>query len=342
MQNAINTVLVLFVMIIINSCKENIIDEQHEFFISNQTVYKSEKEYCAFCDITYFNKKYYIAFRIGEDHAPYHDYSKNGYIKLMSSTDLTNWIPECEIVDSIWDLRDPNFCINPITNELFLNYGVYGYHETRPKIKNKISVLTQEGLTLKIKKTYNLDVEKYSDYWLWKIYWFDNKFWSIAYHPDKSNPILVNSEDGTSYKYVSNIPINGNETALCFREKTMIAISRNTDNDLPAYISESEEPYSYWNCKELNQVLQSPEIINAGKDKIFVAGRSKYGVSVYFYDADNMQISEYINLFANGNYGNYGYPGMICNNGILSIVYYACNDYQYYPSIYLTSLSINI
>lgn len=95
-------------------------------------IYEDPPKYVAFCDIVQFKDKFYTAFRKGEDHAPYHDYSKNGYIVILSSDDCENWHEEIELKDDKWDLRDPCFCVDPTGNTLHVYYGRYSYFTPKP------------------------------------------------------------------------------------------------------------------------------------------------------------------------------------------------------------------
>lgn len=81
------------------------IDYINNSSIENILVYKSNTEYCAFCDMVYYEGKYYIAFRMGNNHVPLNGNDRNGYIAIMSSVDSKTWSHEFNIVDEEWDLE---------------------------------------------------------------------------------------------------------------------------------------------------------------------------------------------------------------------------------------------
>lgn len=332
---------VIFLILILVQCSDN---EREEFsrddVIKNALVYKFDKEYCAFCDIITYNEKYYIAFRVGENHVPYNEYQKNGYIKIMSSKDTEIWEEELNIVNENFDLRDPCLCLNREKNELTLSYGLYNFSDPSPSIKNERVVLSEGNEKLYVSEVNMINVGEYSHYWLWKIYYEQNKYWSVGYNGNEK-PILVSSENGIDYKLISEIPVKGNETALVFFDNRIYAISRNVEKYSNAYCSYSEPPYTSWSVNILNEFIASPEIAKANNNKIYVAGRSEYGVSIYTFDPSRMVLDKFFNLFAKAsNLGNVGYPGMIFNNQRLFITYYACNDNDEFPSIYVTSIRL--
>lgn len=315
------------------------IDYINNSSIENILVYKSNTEYCAFCDMVYYEGKYYIAFRMGNNHVPLNGNDRNGYIAIMSSVDSKTWSHEFNIVDEEWDLRDPNFCVNTKTNELYLNYGLYHFDNKNPRKKNKLTRLKLNNNILTVDYTEYIDVEKYSHFWLWKIYWHDNKYWSVAYYTNQ-NPILVTSEDGIHYKYISTLPINANETALCFDNERITAVSRNADDYGNAFVSSCTAPYTNWNVSTVSEMIASPEIVKDKYDRIYIGGRSRYGVSVFTFDISYTDVKPFYNLFSIGSYSDRGYPGMICKYGRLYICYYSCNDFTKVPSIYLTIITL--
>ena len=320
---------------------ENNTESNEKNLIETVSIYSSASEYCAFCDIIYFNDRYYIAFRVGNNHVPYTASDSNGYIKIMSSSDKKNWEEEICIVDEQWDLRDPNFCLNTDTNELSMNIGLYNYANRTPEIKNKRIIFSCNDKKLEVKEILLLNVGEYSHYWIWKIYYYDNRYYGVGYYM-KEYPVLVCSEDGIHYEVISKIPVDGNETALAFYDDRILAFSRNIDdNSTTSFVSISKSPYTQWTTHILNEMLASPETVFSDLENLYVAGRTRYGVSIFQFNLLTYNLDYFLNLFAIADYGNRGYPGMIIHNGYLDIVYYACNEYKVNPSIYLTSIRLN-
>lgn len=87
-------------------------------------------------------------------------------------------------------------------------------------------------------------------------------------------------------------------------------------------------------------MIASPEIVKDKYDRIYIGGRSRYGVSVFTFDISDTDVKPFYNLFSIGSYSDRGYPGMICKYGRLYICYYSCNDFTKVPSIYLTIITL--
>lgn len=327
----------------LNSCNDNnepITDESTEI-ITNQTIYKDENNYCAFCDISYYRGKYYIAFRLANNHAPTTENDYNGYIKIISSSDGKTWENEIDVIDEEWDLRDPCFCINTDDDILSLNYGLFKYNDRNPEFKNKRVVFSEYNGKLSIDKINIIDIKNLSHFWIWKVYFHNNKYWGVGYF-EAEYPILVCSDNGISYSVVSEIQVPCNETALLFDKDELLAVSRPTDTvNGQAIISLSKTPYENWTSYNTEYTIACPEIVQTDNGRIFVCGRNEYGISLFSYNNDTHTLHKYLNLFALGKYGDKGYPGMLYLDGKLFIVYYACNDYASCPSIYLTTIKID-
>ena len=89
--------LLLYYYSTLAAMKEMYLVSVRALFPAFSIIYEDSPKYVAFCDIVKFKDKFYTAFRKGEDHAPYHDYSKNGYIVILSSDDCENWHKEIEL-----------------------------------------------------------------------------------------------------------------------------------------------------------------------------------------------------------------------------------------------------
>ena len=85
--------IVFFTILLLYSCSHegDVPCVSTSLFPAFSIIYEDSPKYVAFCDIVKFKDKFYTAFRKGEDHAPYHDYSKTGCIVMLSSNDCENW-----------------------------------------------------------------------------------------------------------------------------------------------------------------------------------------------------------------------------------------------------------
>lgn len=300
-----------------------------------QIVYSKAGSYEAFCDVVKYRDKYYCVFREGENHAPYHEWHTNGYLRVLSSADLKDWKEELTIKDDAWDLRDPCFC--KADAKLFLYYGFYSFEQPTPPEKTGWALLDDADGKLQVKDSGKLDIGSDSNHWLWKIYYDDGYFYGAAYH-DKSSLKYVTSDDGIHFKKISDIVLQGDEASMeMLKNKNKVAVIRNVTAKGNALLAVSEPPYTEWNSIELNEMIESPEsfIYN---DDVYVIGRSRYGMSVFKIDLNSNKAIPVYNFFAYGGYGDCGYPGVLLDNKRLYVVYYAVNPQTDNTTIYQTNL----
>ena len=328
--------LLLFPIVACNNDSESKKEEIHITADIPTVIYSKEGRYVAFCDAIKFEGKYYCVFREGENHAAYHDWHKNGFLKIMSSNDLINWSEELDIKDDNWDLRDPCFCV--VGNRIYLYYGYYSFATPYPPQKTGVSVLELVEGKLSVKKTEKVDIGNDSFYWLWKVYYDGSSFLGAAY--DLEAPLLyVTSKDGIHFEKQSEIVVKGDETSLDeLPDKRRVAIIRNITPKSNALLAISSPPYDSWVSYELNEMIESPEsfIYN---DEIYVLGRSKYGMSMFKIDVERKKALPVYNFFAYGGYGDCGYPGVILEDNNLDVLYYAVNPLTEETAIYQTNLS---
>ena len=337
-KRIIFSLAVLFIVVSLKSCDKDIkrIDVRMRIFAESPVViYSNPGSYVAFCDAIKFEGKYYCVFREGENHAPYHDYHENGYLKILSSDDLKNWHEAMEIKDPEWDLRDPCFCA--VGNRLYLYYGLYSFETPNPSQKTGLTKLEIYEGSLHIVNSEKIDIGQNSNLWLWKVYYYDGEFYGTAY--DTNTPLLyVTSNDGVHFYKVSEIIEKGGETSLVeMGDKRRIAIIRNTISQEKSFMAISQPPYTSWTTYSLNEMIESPEsfIYN---DVVYAIGRSSYGMSMFKVDFSKKIVVPVYNFFACGDWGNSGYPGIIMEGDNVSVIYYAINPVTNETAIYQTHL----
>lgn len=336
----------LFILPFLGACNKEKASEQElrgEFLTS---IYSKEGRYVAFCDLIHFGGRFYCVFREGENHARYHEWHTNGEILVLSSNDFVSWEKEFQISDDV-DLRDPCFCIKKETGEVFLYYVREQYEN--PEInKTGFSIFKRDEGKLKVVSSGVADAGEYSSYTLWKVEYYNNAYYSIAYFPDKK-PVLLKSLDGCDFKYVSELPIDGNEASLSFDSNgNVICFLRNNTPKGPCFVLETRPPYTDWSYYQTNEMIESPESFYY-KGELYVAGRSYYGMSLFKYEKESRSLTPIYNYFAYGDWGNSGYPGIVVKDDYMYTVYYAvnpdgnnvgesCNTEIYTSNIYLPSI----
>lgn len=298
-------------------------------------VYSSAGKYVAFCDAVKFEGKYYCVFREGENHAPLHEWHQNGYLKILSSSNLIDWAEELVIKDDKWDLRDPCFCL--VERELYLYCGLYSFAQPAPNYKTRITKLTSVEGKLHVVDSEKVDIGEYSNHWLWKVYYNGGLFYGTTYFEDEPVYYVI-SYDGTHFSIISEVAESGSETSLVeLTDETILSITRNVTPKGNSLLSISSSSQSSWNRYELNEMIESPESF-IYDNEVYVIGRSKYGMSMFKVDITKKRVYPVYNFFAYGGYGDCGYPGVVVDNNQVIVFYYAVNSTTSETSIYQTNL----
>ena len=298
-------------------------------------LYAKEGRYVAFCDAVKFEDRYYCVFREGENHAPYHEWHMNGYLKVFSSVDLKNWEEELEVRDPDWDLRDPCLCV--AGNMLFLYFGYYSYETPSPDHKTGVVSLETRNGRLCAGLSKRIDIGADSNLWLWKVYYDNGYFYGTAYGVNVPL-IYVTSDDGMHFRKVSEISERGEETSLVnLGDGRKVAIIRSVIPKGDSDVAISSPPYTKWDVFSLKEMIESPESFTY-HGKVFVVGRSSYGMSLFLLDVDRHEVTPVYNFFAYGDYGDCGYPGVILEDNRLAVIYYAVNPDTEETCIFQTDL----
>ena len=190
----------------------------------------SSNEHLAFPDIIYYKDEWYVSYRESDAHV-HGLFSK---IYVLKSRDFVNWI-NCNTYEIPgYDLRDPKFSFNEITDSLYLHFHV----------TDEIAALSKNYGTLR--KNYYVEYDKlkkvfkdkeyrelnqapnFPNYWLWRPYWYNNKLYVGGYKSGKVN--LLKYESVNSEPIIIS-EINGNwlsETTLSVYNNQMYILSRRT------------------------------------------------------------------------------------------------------------------
>lgn len=328
--------IVVFAFVLM-TCEQNDLPPKKDSITVGPTIeiYQNGENYVAFCDAVFYSGKYYCAFREGENHAPYHEWHKNGYLKILSSIDLSKWVEEIEIKDDEWDLRDPCLCV--ANDQLHLYYGFYSFETPNPPHKTGHSLLKVSNSKISVVSSEKIDLGEYSNMWLWKVYYDGNQFYGTAY-AEGSPLIYVTSKDGVHFNKESEIINAGDETSIVeLPDKRKVAVIRSIEPKGKSDLAISEPPYNQWETYPLNEMIESPESFIYGGE-VYVIGRSSYGMSMFKLDLEKKRANPVYNFFAFGGYGDCGYPGVILEDNQLTVVYYSVNPDTNITSIYQATL----
>lgn len=293
--------------------------------------------HCAFTDLIEYNGHYYCTFREGNNHIPkvIGDYGK---IRILKSLDGDTWMSVALVEDTNYDLRDPKLT-QTLDNKLMLLYGKSSL-DSSGKLEFKHTGVSWG----KISPQDNLEFEEsheiiLSRKWLWRVVWYNDMAYGVAYSGEQS-PLLVQSKDGIHFEEIcdfSDIP-GASEADINFSSdgKMTVIIRSATGN---GYYSTSRYPYTSWQWKELNYILQSPKLIRV-ESELFATGRGLGGNVIYHIDTKKEKLNPLYMLPGGG--GDTGYPGAIIVHDELWMSYYS----TYYlisagrTSIYFTKIPV--
>ncbi len=288
----------------------------------------------AFTDIIEWNGKYYIAFRNASCH--FDPKKSDGKIFLFKSHDLMSWSKISELHTEGWDNRDPKLYV--FNNRLYLFTQSWSPTE---KIHKTFMFYTEDSV-------HWSDPVDCGEYVYWRPHYFAGYTYVAAYKADwrrkeKFEVHLLRSKDCYKWELVSIISKEDfvNETDLIFLDNKVLAFTRRErENTL---LFESEYPFTKWNKKELNVIVQSPAVIKLSS-KIFLAGRyvdkerSLSKTALFILDNDKLRL-----IYELPSGGDNAYPGMIrINEDIIALSYYSSHEAikENMSNIYLALLLI--
>jgi len=229
----------------------------------------------AFTDLVQWREHYYLCFRHGATHN-----SMDGEIRVMRSADLKTWEP-CGTLITWGDDRDPHFVVTDDT--LYVYFGVWNLaHDPGHGTPDRGSVRshfasTQDGKTWsKVQGIYE------PGWWLWRVRWHDDAFYSLAYTAVRPRPSiretrLLKSEDGLDWTLVSTVTrerMAGEADMQFTPDGSMWLISRTGDKAGDAVYFKSDVTLTQWTSTDTGVLVHSP-VIAPWKNRFFLAGRGR-------------------------------------------------------------------
>ena len=244
--------------------KEDVNNNESQTEINIQKVYGDGTKYCAFTSLVKRNGIYYLAFREGQTHASEGD---NGVIKILNSSNGYEWNTLQTISCDDKDLRDPCLSIMPDGNMLLVCGARYRYDKDRfttrtyisKEINSEFGELNEIILPDKMKSYWRC--------WLWRLTWNNGIGYGAAYCGDGDNNVVdfIKTEDGINFSYLTRIELPNviNECRVRFCDDgSAVALLRNETGNCRGYIGFSEPPYTDWEWKQINILLEGHEFIN--------------------------------------------------------------------------------
>lgn len=325
----------LLISLFLTSCFYDIIDDPFnvEEAIDNYDlrVVASSEKHLAFPDLIYYDSTWFVTYRESDLHV-LGTYSK---ILVLKSVDFRNWIFCNSFENPSYDLRDPKFSFNEITNELYLHF-----HGASNLTQTSRYSLTRENFYV----SYNTQNSKFNDEdkikilklptsnsysWLWRPIWHDGNLYAAGYLSGLKFHKYTDIESVPYTIFNSNI---GGETTLRFYNNRLYALSRYGDgaifgestisSDSMMKLDKSIDNLMDWTTLKFNGQLGGPNMLI--KDStVYLGGRIKQKeiprTAIYKYSLKDKSLNLMEELVS---YGDNSYPGLYIRNDSLYGVYY--------------------
>jgi len=273
-------------------------------------------EHNGFTDLIRFGGRWYCTFREGSART-----SRDGAIRVLSSSDGSHWESAFVYAKDGADLRDPKLSITS-DNQLML---------TAAAVEESDSARTYQTLSW-----YATDGRNWGapykivdrNVWLWRITWHLGSAFSMGYGTTQDRYVsLYTGPGGLRFRpvaeraYEEDAPteatllFNADDTALCLLRRdagtgtTLLGLSR--------------PPYRGWDWRDLGVRLTAPDMIRLPDGRIVVAGGTgteNARTSLYWLDEEEVSLKELITLPSGGDTG---YPGLAYNEGLLWVSYHS-------------------
>ena len=320
-------------LIVLSSCAKETIgkDEGDSFTYSPKEIsqgvllgeiYKTNN-FASFTDIAYFNKAWYVIFRVGTEHMG----GLNGQIKIVKSTDGIKWTVQPVFINDTLDLRDPKFVIDSINNNLYLNY-------TGVKYMASGSYATEGSRVYGFMAEYNTATQSWNEpqlitndnttgeqFVFWRFTYLKGKMYCAAFR----SPVLGgytmdnlslfdNGDDFKKYKTVGKFILGNspNEATIRFTsDDKMYLLVRRETKTVALGIS---LPSSYCNVKWTDPIpvrLSSPNFLFY-HGKLLMSGRDQDDLKFKFYSY-NPSTGKIEKEFTFPSGAETGYAGMSFN-----------------------------
>jgi len=298
----------------------------------------------AFTDMIRYKSYFYCTFREGNNHVP-RTKSDNGTIRVIRSSNGTDWEPVALLSDEIYDLRDPKISVTP-DKKLMIIMGGSNYSDS--KLIDMMPHVSFSGDGLNFSRPLPVTIEKgvvSSFDWIWRVTWKSNTGYGVVYQsrqPDNRSRIrLLATRDGKSYSQVSELDVDSlpNESTIRFDKKGNMLILVRREAKANGLLGISKPPYTDWKWISPGYRLGGPNFLVYGKNKLIIGTRlyKTSGASTVVNLTDlNGKIEKKIELPSGGDTS---YPGLVIWRNILWVSYYSSHEGK--TSIYLAKIKVN-
>lgn len=311
--------------------------------LSNQKIWDGAAHH-AFTDLIYWQGRWLCTFRESDKH----DLGINGCIRIITSTDGSQWESIALLSEKDVDLRDPKLSEMP-DGRLMLLLGGSVYSNQKYSTRQPRVTFSSDG-----KNWTPLSAILKPDDWLWRLTWHNGRAYGASYRDygsidskKKRSICLYESDNGLDYRLVTvwKIPGHPNETTVRFLGTgQMVALVRRTKPPQnTAWIGIADPPFTDWQWHPAAFSFGGPNFLVLPDNTMWASGRiilySPYG---YFPKTcfAKMQLNGIHPLVILSSQIDTSYPGMVYRNGEFWISYYSGTESK--SAIYLARLNIRM
>jgi hypothetical protein len=301
-------------------------DPVEEFPITTSLVW-NKMNHCAFTDLVRFNNAFYITFREAASHTA--TAATAGRVRILKTTDGSQWEEVALIALSQKDIRDPKLSITP-DNRIMVIMDVEEFNVAGNTVisrKPHVSFSDANGAAFSVPEACTLDPSVQSTTnWIWRVTWHKGVGYGIDYSSGKGY-FLVKTTDGKTWEKITNLEVDGtpNEATIRFNSQdNMYILIRRESEDQLAVLAEANAPYTNFKFTKMPFRVGGPDFLFLD-DNTLVVGTRWYneagegsGTVLYVVDlAGNIKRSLKV-----PSAGDSSYTGMVLFENKLWFSYY--------------------
>ncbi|MEQ8765090.1 MAG: sialidase family protein [Planctomycetota bacterium] len=292
----------------------------------------NEAPHSAFTDLVRWQGELWCAFREASSHVPGSGGS-DGVIHVIHSDDGTDWQSEPRLAIEGLDLRDPKLSVMP-DGRLMLLMGGSRYVDGKFVDRLcRVSFRRPAGDAFTEPVPIEVDAKiRTPEDWLWRVTWRGEVGYGVIYRAVSDGEWkchLVATRDGIRYWPITEWDMAGGPTEATLRflpDDRMAAILRRDGGDRRGWLGESDPPYRKWTWKELPIRLGGPDMVRLPSGDWLIGSRdyeTKGNRTALYRVTSKGEVERLLELPSRGDTS---YPGMVLEEGRLSMSYYASHE----------------
>ncbi|UAA39485.1 hypothetical protein KIH87_03775 [Paraneptunicella aestuarii] len=293
----------------------------------------------AFTDLCEFKNEYFCCFREATNHI-----SADGRIKILTLDEEGDKIWSDTLTVSKADLRDPKLTIAPDGRLMLISYARFADEENRTRWTRSMVWYSVNGKSWSQPQFFGP-----SYWWLWRLRWYTNNAYGLAYNRVEQALDLYAGVPGRTFELkkasVMSLQKHGlgypNESDIHVdNDGVMYALIRRDADSCTAQLGRSKPPYTQWQWQDLGEYYASPVMQPLNSNTLLVSGRQWLNrqprTVVSTLELDSGKLTRQLIL---PSAGDNAYPGLVIHDDHALLSYYSTHENQR-CQIYLAKLKL--